>query len=391
MLDKILGSVLGSPSFTTDSFLTGGQDNGYGQVTAGDGQYEFKSHQYPLTLGEKSDPHYMVFYINVDSQSKFLSKYTDLGNAPNKEQNSIGSGIVGSVLDKVGQVVGDVGSKIGSSIGSAVGGVFGGMLGGNFVSGLITDAIDDFKGSKFGSDMTGAVSGQFSKSTKRINRAIVLPIPTNLSSDYGIQWESGDLGMAAGIFADASKTQNQEAYKDMGKVVGTVLGRAGVRVGAAVVNNKAVQGVVGGPVLDAGNVVEKLTRSNINPRKEQLFKSVGFRQFQFQWVLTPKNQKESAAILAIIKEFKLHMHPELTPGGFFYVYPSEFDMKFYFAGVENTALAKVSTCVLTDLKVNYTPRSEFVTYKDGMPDSIQLSLSFTELELLTKERIAVGY
>lgn len=378
MLDKILGS---QPSFSPDTYLPAGTENGYNQITAGD-QYDFKSYQYPITLGEKADPHYMVFYINVDSQSKYIGRNQVLSNAPSLEQNRISAGISDSVLANVGRSVAAA-IKEGlpdfmSSAASAAEGAFG-------------SAVDTINSTAIGKSTLESVSGQFNKTTKRINRAIILPIPANLGADYGINWESDDLGVAAGLLDNSSKLQMQDQFSEAGKLVGAILGRAGVRVGAAIVNNPIMQRIAGEKVLDAKAVTEKLTRSAMNPRKEQLFKNVGFRKFSFQWTLVPKNQKEAETILNIIKEFKFHMHPELTPGGFFYVYPSEFDMKFYFAGVENTALSKISTCVLTDLKVNYTPNSEFVTYKDGMPDSIQLTLAFTELELLTKERIEKGY
>lgn len=375
MLDKILGSQL---SFSPDTYLPAGTENGYNQITAGD-QYDFKSYQYPITLGEKADPHYMVFYINVDSQSKYIGRNQVLSNAPSLEQNRISTGISDSVLANVGRSVADAIKEIlPDSVSSMAEGAFG-------------SAVDTINSTAIGKSALESVSGQFNKTTKRINRAIILPIPANLGADYGINWESESLGVAAGLLDNSSKLQMQDQFSEAGKLVGTILGRAGVRAGAAIVNNPIMQRIAGEKVLDAKAVTEKLTRSAMNPRKEQLFKNVGFRKFNFQWTLVPKNQKEAETILNIIKEFKFHMHPELTPGGFFYVYPSEFDMKFYFAGVENTALSKISTCVLTDLKVNYTPNSEFVTYKDGMPDSIQLTLAFTELELLTKERIEKGY
>lgn len=375
MLDKILGSQL---SFSPDTYLPAGTENGYNQITAGD-QYDFKSYQYPITLGEKADPHYMVFYINVDSQSKYIGRNQVLSNAPSLEQNRISTGISDSVLANVGRSVADaIKERLPDSVSSMAEGAFG-------------SAVDTINSTAIGKSALESVSGQFNKTTKRINRAIILPIPANLSADYGINWESESLGVAAGLLDNSSKLQMQDQFSEAGKLVGTILGRAGVRAGAAIVNNPIMQRIAGEKVLDAKAVTEKLTRSAMNPRKEQLFKNVGFRKFNFQWTLVPKNQKEAETILNIIKEFKFHMHPELTPGGYFYVYPSEFDMKFYFSGVENTALSKISTCVLTDLKVNYTPNSEFVTYKDGMPDSIQLTLAFTELELLTKERIEKGY
>ena len=39
----------------------------------------------------------------------------------------------------------------------------------------------------------------------------------------------------------------------------------------------------------------------------------------------PKSQQETEKIRAIINQFKKHMHPEISSGKLFYIYPSEFD------------------------------------------------------------------
>lgn len=367
-------SSINQPIFSSGTFLPAGRENGYGQISAGD-QYDFKSYQYPITLGEKADPHYMVFYINVDSQSKYIGRTNTLFDASTADQNRIGNGIAGSVVEKVGK---EVSNFIGDFIP-------------DFLKEGVSSIADKITSTDIGKNVKEATAGQFTKTMKRINRAIVLPVPSNLSTDYGISWETESLGVAAGLLDNASKTQAQDQMAESGKIVGQILGRAGIRAGAAVINNPLSQRIFGESIIDGKAVTEKLTRAAINPRKEQLFKNVNFRKFNFSWTLVPKNQKEAVVINDILRELKFHMHPELDTGGYFYIYPSEFDIKFYFIGAENTWLSKISTCVLTDMKVSYTPNNEFITYKDGMPDSIKLDLAFTELELLTKERIEKGF
>lgn len=379
MFDKItqsigLGSVFGSKSQNATGPFLEERENGFGQISLG-GQYDFKSYQYPTTLGEKTDPHYMIFYINVDSQSKYIGRTNTLFDASTADQNRIGNGIAGSVVEKVGK---EVSNFIGDFIP-------------DFLKESASSIADKITSTDIGKNAKEATAGQFTKTMKRISRAIVLPVPGNLGTDYGINWETESLGVAAGLLDNASKTQAQEQMAETGKIVGQILGRAGIRAGAAVINNPLSQRIFGESIIDGRAVTERLTRSAINPRKEQLFKNVNFRKFNFSWTLVPKNQKEAVVINDILKELKFHMHPELDTGGYFYIYPSEFDIKFYFKGAENTWLSKISTCVLTDMKVSYTPNNEFVTYKDGMPDSIKLDLAFTELELLTKERIEKGF
>ena len=93
----------------------------------------------------------------------------------------------------------------------------------------------------------------------------------------------------------------------------------------------------------------------------------------------------------IIQEFKYHMHPEFKDANnFVYIYPSEFDIIYYSNGKENKNLHRHTSCVLTEVNVNYTPNGLFTTFPDGQPTQINVTLSFRELALLTKDKIKDG-
>jgi hypothetical protein len=53
-------------------------------------------------------------------------------------------------------------------------------------------------------------------------------------------------------------------------------------------------------------------------------------------------------------------------------------------------LHRHTSCVLTELNVNYTPNGTFSTFKDGRPTQINVSMTFRELTILTKELISEG-
>jgi hypothetical protein len=82
------------------------------------------------------------------------------------------------------------------------------------------------------------------------------------------------------------------------------------------------------------------------------------------------------------------MHPEFkSQDAFLYVYPSEFDITYYKGSEENLNIHRHTSCVLTELNVNYTPNGVFNTFPNGMPTQINLTMSFKELMLLSKETI----
>jgi hypothetical protein len=97
-----------------------------------------------------------------------------------------------------------------------------------------------------------------------------------------------------------------------------------------------------------------------------------------------------------------HQAPEFQEGGGvgLLIPPSEFDLKFYYAGTENSNIPKIGTCVLRTIDVNYAPNG-FSAYEipgqnaptvggTGMPVTIQLTLQFQEITYLTKNKPGDG-
>ena len=89
-------------------------------------------------------------------------------------------------------------------------------------------------------------------------------------------------------------------------------------------------------------------------------------------------------------------------GGFFLIPPSEFDISFMYNGKVNPNLDAISTCVLTNIAVDYTPKGFHafesigsIDYpeigKTGMPVGIGLTLSFMETQIITKEYYRNGF
>jgi hypothetical protein len=90
------------------------------------------------------------------------------------------------------------------------------------------------------------------------------------------------------------------------------------------------------------------------------------------------------------------MSPELKGGNSpFVTIPSEFDIHYMYQhkdgkASENDYYNKIATCVLQSCDVNYTPNG-VNSFDDGSPTKITMTLLFQETELLTKERIQLGY
>lgn len=137
----------------------------------------------------------------------------------------------------------------------------------------------------------------------------------------------------------------------------------------------------------------------VNPQIEVTYHGTNLRSFQFDFIFSPRSEKEAEQVHRIIETFKFHAAPEILSGtsGRFLLAPSAFDISFYYNGHENPNIPKISTCICDSVQVDYAPNG-FAAYesgtdsvprvgKTGMPVSIRLQLGFKEMTLITKELI----
>ena len=202
---------------------------------------------------------------------------------------------------------------------------------------------------------------------KRLTSAISLYIPNDLSTSYGVTWGEEENLAGSGLMAQLGSD-----------VIG---GKAGF--GDAALTALLTKGA---QELLKNKDVQKITRTTQNTKKEQLFQGVDFRTFTFSYQFAPKNEFEAANVLDIIRTFRHHMLPEFADENqFVYIYPSEFEIKYFKGSEESLYLEQHFTSVLTNCNINYTPNGQFVTFENGMPSQINMTLTFKELYLASKE------
>lgn len=309
-----------------------------------------------------------IFYIKVQADSRLL---LDGSSTPVMNQDAInsvqsaGSNLDGKQVSDTQQTVGVVGG--GSAAAYAIGKAF-------TNKGLVSAGI----GGAFAYTVVRK-SGEATRSTSVINQAIALHMPTNLAANYAMEWNAEGTG-AIGAGADLLDRWNKSSSVMAG--VGDVVS------GAASATSRLVLGASPG--------ISRLTAQAPNPKKEQIFQGVDFRNFTFDYQFWPRTQSEAAQIREIIRLFKLHMHPEFMVGDeFTFLYPSEFDIRYYTrvggSWVENLNIHRHTSCVLTNMSLSYSPQGVYTNLPDGMPTQINMQLQFKELALLTKENIQDGY
>ena len=354
-------------------------------------QYNVGQYQYPSDLFRNNTVYggnYVIFYINVAEDSRILKDGKEPTIDPSQVPARLRGDLVGQDYNSAQIMAGAAGAPLASAEG--VGTVATGAVAGA-VAGAKKGIIGAIKGGVTGAAAAGgalalqgaanaaaagvvsiAAGGKMARQQKRLQKAIALHIPNKLNISYKMDWEAENTA----AFQMAA-TVGTEVLKAIVPGVGSNLtGAAGAAATNIALNSSQ------GAALSASSGLAA------NPKKENLFKQVEFRTFSFDYQFFPRNQDEARYIRNIIKEFKLHMHPEYKDSNnFLFIYPSEFDIFYYNNGKENLNLHRHTSCVLTDLSVDYTPNSQFTSFYDGMPTQINISMTFKELAILTKKEI----
>ena len=224
--------------------------------------------------------------------------------------------------------------------------------------------------------------------------SITLPIPSNLSTGYNAQYDTGTGLGALGNYAKSVGAGAEFNAADAGTAAVEQLKQIGLSASPEIA--AIIGGVVGNNPIGAGVGAAAAAAARgsavgagiaVNPHLAVIFSGVNFRTHQFQYKFSPRDASESDNLKNIIKKFKLNMHPSIE-GAAFFKYPNEFDIEF--SSSHQNYLFKFGTSVLSDFQINYNPDGGSYFHDNGAPVSIALSLAFTEIDIITQDKINEG-
>jgi len=312
-------------------------------------KYESTNFTYPLDLASPraGKDHYMVFHINESTNTQFFTKNAD-GSFDTKNAPTDTPTINANVRR----------DQNGTSLTG-----------------------------KSGGESSGTDQQSLSRNIRRVATTIVLYMPPQITANYAADWSKTELGMSADLM---NKIKGESSFADL------------FRSGAASMAQNLGDTVNGLTGLNLKDTISLNKRLVINNHLEVIFNGIDFRQFQFTFRFTPESEQEAQNVDNIIRAFKFYSAPEVLSGwsGRFWIYPAEFDIQYYSNGKENEFLNKISTCALTNMSVNYTATGHWAAHRfqEGEGKTIgsssvctDISLTFIELELMTKKRILEGY
>tara|TARA_R100001509_G_C4854731_1_gene211302 strand:- start:234 stop:1115 length:882 start_codon:yes stop_codon:yes gene_type:complete len=231
--------------------------------------------------------------------------------------------------------------------------------------------------------------------------SIVLPYP-EINDAINVKYTNAELGVT-GAVALGSGVGNI-SIEGMSRAAKTGLKSFNKNNFARVAADVALNSL---PTLKAG--VAKGLNTIQNPYVTNVFDSVGFRDFNFNFVLIPKNPTESMVIKDIIEKFKLSMLPrknsffskdgplQIRNSTGIIQMPDKVDVNFFptvdnYELNEKSQVIKIKDAVITGFTVEYSAGTKNPSfYNDSMPLSSTLSVSVKETRIYTQERCEEDY
>lgn len=271
--------------------------------------------------------------------------FTDFRSAAYGENN-----FINPILDSGSQTSAGVNATVGGATGAVLGARLGGVVGG--IAGAVGGAL-------FGQLVS---TGGTQVAPFGINSAVSsmrLPIPNKINDLQTLSWTPLSI---------------------TGTVLNAAQGVSGALLPGASQAIAAARGV--------GGIATGLIGKTLNPLLFMTFNQQNFREFTFEWVLAPRNQKESDTISVIIKALKGAALPSF---GFpFQDYPLIVNMKMYPNDLNGNVIFK--PMAIEGIGVNYTANPNPAFFEDtGAPTIVTLTVRFKEIKLWYRDPFGLPY
>ena len=276
----------------------------------------------------------------------------------------------------------------------------------------------------FGKDaLSNLTEGNLRRSPlKKFLAQVKLPMPNSIQDSNQVGWGKDVMNnLSAAITSGVMN--NPLLVGGIGAALGTInpgLGQMGALFAAGMAQSGGIDGIDdaknkaiavakklssaqgGGTFMKAniGSMLLGMAGVNVSPESilqrgfgvipnsnlELLFNSPSLRQFEFNWRMSARNEREALQIKRIIRFFKQGMAAKTVnsaAGGrsLYLGTPNVFRMQYRTAGGEIIeGVNRIKVAAVTGTAVNYTPDGQWAAYDEGQPVSCTLSINMSELE-----------
>lgn len=226
-----------------------------------------------------------------------------------------------------------------------------------------------------------------------VSTLITLPIPLSIPDNTNIKQGNLDIG-ALGMLGNDELAGLKRSY-DMWD---SSIISEGIEFGHSVMKqsmegmDKAFQvsglkGLALAPIIGDANRERAQLFAGIvqNPHTNLIFEGVSLKSYNLVWRLSPRSQAESDQLQQIVDTIKMRIHPEEAFGGYALDYPDLVTVEF--TGPAEKYLPKIHKSMVSNFMVSQGSGNGLNFYKSGAPIEYELTLSLTELSIITRETL----
>jgi hypothetical protein len=260
----------------------------------------------------------------------------------------------------------------------------------------------------FNSTITFQVIGSIEEDNGRIiddpsGSVVTLFMPPAVQFQDGVSFDNTDLGKAG--FATMTAVRNGA---NVGAAASASISNSISNIKDAILNNLSAEAtkLAAVQVLGSSGGVRGGVRAgvgvSVNPHTRAIFERINIREFTFEFTLIPDSEQEAREIKQIVKLFRTELYPETISGnlsfddaaiGSFVIplglkFPNKFRIAMEANGTEFAH--KIKDCYITNVNTTYNPTAA-AFHADGSPVQINLSMSFKEIETLTRGDVEDGF
>ncbi len=214
---------------------------------------------------------------------------------------------------------------------------------------------------------------------KRLGTSIFLYMPSQIELSHKSQYGEAEIGQLV-----AAALSGVKGLSGQGLDVNTMINNVGQET-----KNK-IAGVLEATIAPGAKAAQSIIDGKVtNNRTEMKFEGIDRRTFSYTFRLLPKSAEEAKDVEEIVTLFRFHSMPEFegsVGSGRTMIVPSTFNITYH----PNIHLHRVGECALESVDVKFGgERPQF--FKDHQPVETELTLTFKELDLVTKEKVAIGF
>ena len=248
-------------------------------------------------------------------------------------------------------------------------------------------------GTGFGASASGGGSAGGASSVARTSGVLGLPTPDNLQEAMRLSYESKNSGMSAFLqqavgsalmagFRAMSPDNNEQQRKDIFEEIGKKVESFTTSIRETYSQPQNLNNVL----QALGNQAGIGTGFNVafNNTMVQQFSGVAPRSFTFNWKLYAEDPGQSANIMKTIQLLRLASHPELIDPLLNIIRYPAIIKRFDIRSPNGLILFPIFPSVITDIVVDYSASGSPFFFKNGMPASVSLSISITEITSRTR-------